>query len=92
MTGTVTNNISSIERVIRFFLGCSLIGYVMLMPGLLGYMALMPLIGIYPCLTAITGWDPMYFLYGFNSDKYETVFHNRFIPESSQDLLRPHFI
>jgi len=92
MTGTNMNNIGGVERVIRLFIGCALIGSVMLTPAPFHYLILMPLIGIYPCLTAIVGWDPAYYVFGINKTRIGVLLEDHLLPRAHIDLLRPHFI
>lgn len=92
MTETSMNNVDNIERVFRFFIGCSLIGSVMFIPVPFDYLILLPLIGIYPCLTAIVGWDPTYFVFGINREKVGTLLEDRLTPYDQNELLRPRFI
>ena len=56
------DNIHYIERVLRLFVGMSLIGSVFYIPVPFDYLIVLPLLGIYPCLTSIVGWDPIYYL------------------------------
>ena len=73
MTDTGINNLNGIDRVVRFFIGCCLIGSVMLSPVNFELIVLLPLFGIYPCLTAIFGWDPVYYVFGINKPKLEKL-------------------
>jgi len=86
------NNINNIERVVRLFIGCSLIGSVMFLPAPFHYLILMPLIGIYPCLTAIVGWDPVYYVFGVNQERIGNFIENSLLPNSTADILRPRII
>jgi len=92
MTGTSMNNISGIERVVRLFIGSALIGSVMLTPAPFHFLILMPLIGIYPCLTAIVGWDPVYYVFGINKARFGNLLEDHLLPRSHIDLLKPNFI
>jgi len=92
MTETSMNNVNNIERVLRLFIGCSLIGSVMFVPVPFDYLILMPLLGIYPCLTAIVGWDPTYFVLGINKMKIDTLLENRLLPYTRTNILRPSII
>ena len=83
-------NMNGIERVIRLFLGCSLIGSVMLSPFTFEYLVLLPLVGIYPCMTAIVGWDPVYFIFDINRPKLDKLIQERLVPDNiSTSLLTP---
>lgn len=55
-------NIDWVERVGRFALGMGLIIALLIGEGPLGWWATLPLIAIYPSLTAVLGWDPVYAL------------------------------
>jgi hypothetical protein len=77
MTDTSLNNIHMIERVLRLFFGCSLIGSVFFMPIPFDYLILLPLIGIYPCLTAIVGWDPLYYVLDIEQKDIERLIDER---------------
>lgn len=57
---TTVQNIDWIERVGRFALGMAVIVGVMTAEGILGWGALLPIIAVYPCITAVLGWDPVY--------------------------------
>lgn len=57
------NNISTSERAVRFIVGMALIYSVVLHPGVLGAAAVLPLIAIYPILTGVIGWEPIYNVY-----------------------------
>ena len=93
MTEMDINNLNGIERVLRLFVGCALIGSVMLSPFTFEYLVLMPLIGIYPCLTAILGWDPIYFALDVNRPKVDKLIQDHLVPSSSNtDLLTPRAI
>ena len=92
MTETSMNNLSNVERVARLFIGCSLIGSVMFLPGPFQYLILMPLIGIYPCLTAIVGWDPVYYVFGIKQTRLGSFIENNLLPNSQADLLRPRIL
>ena len=92
MTGYSIDNLGNIERVLRLFIGCSLIGSVLFVPVPYDYLILMPLVGIYPCLTAIVGWDPVYYVFGIKHAKFDTALEDRLLPYNQLDLLRPRFI
>ena len=92
MNETNLNNVNAIERVLRFFIGCSLIGSVLFVPVPFDYLILMPLFGIYPCLTAIVGWDPVYFVLGMEQTKIEKLFDDRLTDIGTTSLLRPRAI
>lgn len=56
-------NMGWIDRVLRFALGFALIVLVLLdmdQSAPLGGYAYLPLLAIYPLITAILGWDPLY--------------------------------
>lgn len=90
MTDMDINNMNGIERVVRFFLGCSLIGSVMLSPFTFEYLVLLPLIGIYPCMTAIVGWDPIYFILDINRPRLENLIQKHLVTDNSNaSLLTP---
>jgi len=88
MTETGMNNLTNIERVIRLFFGCSLVGSVMFLSDPFGYLILLPLIGVYPCLTAIVGWDPVYFVFGVNQRRFGDFIENNLLSSSPIDFLR----
>ena len=92
MQETNLNNINAIERVLRLFIGSSLIGSVMLVPIPFDYLILMPLLGIYPCLTGIVGWDPVYFVLGKEQTKIEKLIDERITQLGTTSLLRPRAI
>lgn len=52
-------NLSKGERVLRLGVGMGLATSVLAASGPLGWMAILPLVGIYPALTAFTGFDPV---------------------------------
>ena len=92
MTETSLNNLHNIERVLRLFIGCSLIASVMFISTPFDYLILMPLVGIYPCLTAIIGWDPAYYVFGIDQSKSEALLEDRLQPYNPAGLLKPRFI
>ncbi len=92
MTETSINNLGNIERVFRLFMGCSLIGSVLFVPVPFDYLVLLPLVGIYPCLTAIVGWDPVYYVFGINQTRLEALLEDRLLPNNRLDILRPRVI
>ena len=92
MTDTGINNLGNIERVFRLFMGCSLIGSVLFVPVPFDYLVLLPLVGIYPCLTAIVGWDPFYYVFGINQTRLEALLEDRLLPNNRLDILRPRVI
>ncbi len=48
-------------RASRLISSAALIGTVMLSPaGILGWYSVLPLLAIYPLITGVTGWDPIY--------------------------------
>lgn len=58
-------NMGLVDRVLRFILGLALIVVVLMELGngeALGMYAYLPIIAIYPLMTAILGWDPLYHL------------------------------
>jgi len=59
-------DIHIIERVLRMFIGFSLIASVVYIQTPFNYLIVMPLLGIYPCWTAVVGWDPIYYLANIN--------------------------
>lgn len=56
-------NVGTLDRIFRFLLGIVLIGSVLFTEGTVfeqyNAWVLLPLIGIYPALTAVLGWDPL---------------------------------
>ena len=68
------DNIHSIERVLRVFIGTSLIGSVFFIPVPFDSLIVLPLIGIYPCLTGIMGWDPVYYLADYDQTQLDFEF------------------
>lgn len=62
MTTASLKNIHVIERVLRLFIGFSFIASVFFIPAPFDYLIILPLLAIYPCLTAMVGWDPVYYL------------------------------
>ena len=60
-------NMQTHERVMRTILGSAMIFSVLIMPVPVNLLIILPLAGIYPCLTGIIGWDPLYYLAGFNA-------------------------
>ena len=61
----MTNNIGSIDRVIRIIAGLVLLSLIVLMPE--APWRWVGLIGIVPLATAIIGWCPAYSLIGMNT-------------------------
>ena len=54
-------NISMSNRAVRVLLGCSMVGIVFFSNSVpLGWLAMLPLIAIYPLMTGVLGWDPVY--------------------------------
>jgi len=56
-------NMGWLDRVVRIILGFALLGvvYMDLKNGVsLGWYAILPIISIYPFMTGILGWDPLY--------------------------------
>lgn len=60
-------NLQIHERVIRIIIGTGFILSVLFLSAPVNLMIILPLIGIYPCLTGIVGWDPLYHLAGLNA-------------------------
>lgn len=60
-------NMHTYERVLRVLLGGGMIVSVLFVPAPFNYLVLLPLVGIYPCLTGVIGWDPLYYLANFNA-------------------------
>jgi hypothetical protein len=60
MKNTTYTNISNTERAVRIIVGLALTYSVLLQTGTLGLAAILPLIAVYPVMTAIIGWDPVY--------------------------------
>lgn len=90
MTQMDLNNMNGIERVLRLFFGCCLIGSVMITPFSFEYLVLLPLIGIYPCMTAIVGWDPVYFVFDINRPRLESFIQQHLVPDTGDvTLLTP---
>ncbi len=56
-------NVGTLDRLFRFVLGAALIGSVFYLDegvfAASGWWVVLPLLGIYPALTAILGWDPV---------------------------------
>ncbi|WP_455203783.1 YgaP family membrane protein [Kaarinaea lacus] len=76
-----TKNMTTVESIARVVLGVSLIYSVTLQSGTLGLLAIVPLIAIYPSLTGILGWDPVYHAIeslktGANKAKTKGTFNN----------------
>ena len=61
----MTNNIGSVDRVIRIIVGIVLLSLIVLMPE--APWRWVGLIGIVPLATAIIGWCPAYSLIGMNT-------------------------
>ena len=60
MNNTTYTNISNTERAIRIIVGLALTYSVAFQTGTLGLAAILPLLAIYPVITGIIGWDPVY--------------------------------
>lgn len=60
MTNTTYTNISAFERAVRIAIGLALTYSVALQTGTLGVAAILPLVAVYPVMTGIMGWDPVY--------------------------------
>ena len=60
MTNTTYTNIGALERAVRIAIGLALTYSVALQTGTLGVAAILPLIAVYPVMTGIMGWDPVY--------------------------------
>jgi hypothetical protein len=60
-------NLHAGERILRLLAGLGLCSSVLVMSGPLGWFVLLPLLGIYPALTAFTGYDPVRALRGYAS-------------------------
>jgi len=61
----MTNNMGTIDRVIRIVVGLVLLSLIVLMPE--APWRWVGLIGIVPLVTAIIGWCPAYSLIGVNT-------------------------
>lgn len=60
---TVVQNIGLADRVIRTIIGVALLGggmYVVLSGNTISWEAYLMAVSVYPLLTAILGWDPVY--------------------------------
>ncbi len=70
------HNITMIERVLRHGLGWALVIAVLMVPVTPPWLAI---VAIYPILTAILGWDPVYSAYQEMTPKPRTrvVFEHR---------------
>lgn len=58
-------NMGWLDRALRFLIGIALIVYVLMIVSnnsTLGNYIYLPIIAIYPLMTAILGWDPLYHL------------------------------
>ena len=76
-----TKNMTTAESIVRALLGVILIYSVTLQSGTLGLLATVPLIAIYPSLTGILEWDPVYHAieslkHGVNKTKTKATFNN----------------
>jgi len=60
MKHTTYTNISHTERAVRIVVGIALTYPVLLQTGTLGSAAMLPLFAVYPIMTGIIGWDPVY--------------------------------
>lgn len=60
MTNTTYTNIGTTERAVRIVMGMVLTYSVVLQAGTLGVAAILPLVAVYPIMTGIMGWDPVY--------------------------------
>lgn len=60
MKNTTYTNISNAERTIRIIVGLALTYSVSFQTGTLGLAAIIPLVAVYPVMTGIIGWDPVY--------------------------------
>jgi|GEM_PF-1498308 len=60
MTNNTYSNIGSIERAVRIIIGTALTYSIALQAGTLGIAAILPLVAVYPIMTGIMGWDPVY--------------------------------
>lgn len=89
LNGIELNNVNAFERALRLFAGCSLIGSVFFLTAPFDYLILLPLLGIYPCLTAIVGWDPLYYVLGLNQSNLVTFIEQRFAQNYTVESLRP---
>ena len=61
----MTANVGSIDRVIRFVIGCALIAYYFLGAGSLAWLA--GLVGLILAVTALAGWCPAYRVLGLST-------------------------
>jgi hypothetical protein len=60
MKNTTYTNISNTERAVRITIGLALTYSVAFQTGTLGLAAILPLVAVYPIMTGIIGWDPVY--------------------------------
>lgn len=67
----VIQNLGIVDRVVRVAIGVLLLGgsalHLSVIDGVVGWHAYAKLISIYPLLTAMLGWDPLYSLFSVRS-------------------------
>ncbi len=67
----VIYNIGLLDRVVRFIVGFALLAAgaiaMTMSPVITGWETLAVLVSVYPLLTAILGWDPLYAMFGARS-------------------------
>ena len=91
MSETSLYNVHIIERVLRLFTGISLISAVFFIPIPFDYLIVLPLMGIYPCLTGINGWDPIYHLADINLTEITFEFETELSQNITLSYLAPKF-
>ena len=60
---SAVQNLGWLDRIVRFVVGSTLIAIVLMelrQGSTLGWQAILPIIAIYPLLSSILGWDPLY--------------------------------
>ncbi len=72
MTYTIHNtnsqNLNRSQRASRMLVAVSLLGVTISAPaGALGGLAVLPLVAIYPLITAVLGWDPIFEMFGWGA-------------------------
>lgn len=71
MKTAAVQNLNFLDRTYRLSLSLGVILFIVASQGYLGLWSLVPLLAIYPGITAMIGWDPVYAAKGWNSKLVE---------------------
>lgn len=78
MSTTHRHNLDRSQRISRIIVSVTLIGVAVAAPAVtLGWFSVLPLLAIYPLITGVTGWDPVYDLLALDAGDGRLPFHSR---------------